>query len=81
MARIEVIRDRWPEDRNGAEVWVDNNEKAYNEWLNGDPDTPRDKPEPSFKLATEDVNQLVIGWLRGPEGATGPPGMMGPSAR
>lgn len=78
MAYIEVIRDLWPEDQNGVSAWIGNDEAAYNEWLHGDPDTPRDKPKPTFKLKSEDVDRLVINWLRGPVGPAGPAGMMGP---
>lgn len=74
MARIEIMRDHWSEDRIGAAIWIGKDEEAYDEWLIGDPDTPRDKPEPSSRLAPEDVDQLVLGWLRGPSGPVGPMG-------
>lgn len=83
MARIEVVRDRWPENLNGAKFWMDKDEEFYNEWLIGDPDEIRNKPEPTFTLSSEDVDQLVIKWLRGPEGPVGvmgPMGIPGPGA-
>jgi hypothetical protein len=79
MARIEVVRDHWPSDLNGAYFWIGNDAILYNEWLMGDPDTPRDKPDPTFELAPEEVDQLVLKWLRGPIGPVGPMGPMGAS--
>lgn len=81
MARVEVVRDRWPEDHNGAAVWVGKDEELYNEWLDADADDLHDKPKPSFRLPPEDVDRLVINWLRGPVGPAGVPGPMGMSSR
>lgn len=80
VVHIEVVRDHAPRDHNGAFLWLNEEAEAYTLWINGDPDDHREKPEPTIKLSEEDVNQLVLKWLRGPMGPPGPEGMMGASA-
>lgn len=76
MAWIEVIRNEWPETRNGVALWLGEDEEAYNKWSTDD---LRDKPDPSVWLEADDVDRLVLNWLRGPEGPIGPMGPMGAS--
>ena len=40
-------------------------------------ETSRELP-PSFTLTVEQMNALVVEWLRGPAGTPGPQGPMGP---
>lgn len=80
MAHIEVAWDNFTSRRSSVGIWAGKDEEAYEEWLNGDPDMPLDKPNPTYRLRVEDVDKLVIHWLRGPmgpPGPAGPPGMSG----
>jgi len=54
-------------------------EVQYKRWMDGDLDDESiPKPDPTYILSEEEMNDLTISWLTGPPGPVGPEGMMGP---
>lgn len=58
-------------------IYLGEEEKDYNDWLNDDPDGSMAKPSPTYILSEDEMNQLTISWLTGPPGPVGPMGPMG----
>lgn len=51
------------------------------EWVHSDEDGPvREENPPDFVVDTDQVNDFVVEWLRGPIGHDGPPGPAGPES-